>query len=141
MALVLFLPDAVIAKTGLLTIRNENLAWVGLGFFASTALFLASALEALARLASGSLSDIFARRRMTKSLSNLARDEKEFLRIYIDEDQSSLSVPLSHGVASRLAGMRVLVRTSQLSNYSGDFPYALQPWAREVLLKNPQFLS
>ena len=72
---------------------------------------------------------------------NLQADQKIFLRQYIDDERSSVSVWISDGVASSLQAMKVIVRTSAMSQPGGYFPFALQPWARDILTQNRQILD
>ena len=44
---ILFLPDFMIQKAGLLRIRNENLAYIGVAFSVGLSFFLASTIEAM----------------------------------------------------------------------------------------------
>jgi hypothetical protein len=139
--LIIFLPDDVITRAGVTVVKQQILPYLGLLFFASVAVFSAISLEAAFGTLRSWIEGLLAGRRWRQSLNDLTTDEKEFLNQYIAGQQASVSAPIYHGVASALCIKKIIVRTSNLSNHHESFPYALQPWARRALTKNPGLLE
>ena len=75
-------------------------------------------------------------------LENLSKDEKELLREFMDNDTKTRSFSLRDGVAMGLKSYNVLYISS---NYTRGlklmFPFNIQPWAWEMLKKNPKYLK
>ena len=140
-AIVLFAPDTFVVRTGLLEIRSENLAWIGLAFLISISIFLATLIEALWKWIREKVKNRALERNLAHTLSDLTVDQKELLRELMTGAQSTVYRPISNGTASYLASLNVILRTSNLSNHGGSFPYGLQPWAKRALKKNPSLLD
>jgi hypothetical protein len=139
--LIIFLPDQIINRAGITIVKAQILPYIGVLFFASIAVFSALSLESIFGASKSWFKMFLADRRWRASLNDLTPDEKEFLRQYIDGQQASVSAPLYHGVASALSAKKIIIRTSSLSNHAESFPYALQPWARRALVRNPNLLA
>ena len=138
---VLFAPDEFVSKTGLLAVRNENLAWVGLAFIVSISIFVASMIEAIWKWGKKKVEDRIVEKNLANTLNDLTFDQKELLRELMNGERSTIYRQIHDGTASYLSVMNVIVRTSTLSTHSGSFPFGLQPWARRALKKNPDLLS
>ncbi len=75
-------------------------------------------------------------------LKNLTRDQKELLIPYINENTSTQYFELNDGVACSLEQLNIICRSSNMGqSLSFEFPFSLQPWARKMLLKHPEYLS
>jgi hypothetical protein len=123
-------------------VKDQLLPYVGLLFFASVAILLASIVEFFVRWAKTEATDLLNHRRWSKVLLDLTSEEKDLLRQFTVEGKTAVSAPISDPVVSTLTVKKVLVRTSNLGHPgSMSFPFTLQPWARKVLTRNAKLLS
>ncbi|MCD6184654.1 MAG: superinfection exclusion B family protein [Deltaproteobacteria bacterium] len=76
-----------------------------------------------------------------KRLKNLTRGEKKILSVYIDEDTMTKTFECTNGVVLALEIEHIIYRASEISKGYTSFPYNIQVWTRQHLLKNPQLLS
>ena len=75
-------------------------------------------------------------------LSNLSKDEKRILKEYIDKDTKTNYYSKFDGVVGGLEKSKVLYVSSNLGQGPGAmFPFNIQPWAWEMLKKNPKYLE
>ena len=75
-------------------------------------------------------------------LENLSKDEKELLREYIDNDTKTRNFSYRNGVAMGLKSCNILFISSNLSRGPRlMFPFNIQPWAWEMLKRNPKYLK
>jgi hypothetical protein len=74
------------------------------------------------------------------TLSSLTPAEKRALQPYILKNQNSQLFNYGNGVANGLVAKNILYIASQLG-YWNNFPYNLQPWAREYLAKHLELLQ
>lgn len=75
-------------------------------------------------------------------LENLSKDEKELLREYIDNDTKTRDFSIRNGIARGLQSCKILYISSNISRGPKFiFPFNIQPWAWEMLKKNPKYLK
>ena len=75
-------------------------------------------------------------------LANLSKDEKELLREYIDNDTKTRNFSIRNGIAMGLKSYNVLYISSNITRgLKLMFPFNIQPWAWEMLKKNPKYLK
>jgi hypothetical protein len=125
---MLFVPASVLDSLAMTKLVNEYRAW----------------LHGIK-----SASDIFFQLRETRILTNQRRkwlasltpDEKNRLLPYIEDERASVTYPIGDGVVGGLVGKGILFRSSNIGHAISGFPYNLQPWAREVLLRHPEYLD
>jgi hypothetical protein len=140
-SLLLFLPDAIIARFGLSEFLNSYRAYIGIGFIASFSLLaVATASFAVSPILSALETWRFKHHGL-KNLSELTTPEKQFLRPYILEGQNTHYASISDGVAQGLVGKNLIYRASQVSTPGMLFPYNLQPYARRLLIEHPHLLD
>jgi hypothetical protein len=138
---MLFVPASVLDSLAMTKLVNEYRAWLGGAFTLSCAYLLAHGIK--------SASDIFFQLRETRILTNQRRkwlasltpDEKNRLLPYIEDERASVTYPIGDGVVGGLVGKGILFRSSNIGHAISGFPYNLQPWAREVLLRHPEYLD
>ena len=138
---LVFLPDSLLQKTGLIEIRNDNLVWIGLTLFVSASFFIAQLIEISAKGVSSVYRDRQQRKNFKAVIEEITPQEKQFLKEYIESGETSVSVELSHPIVSSLVARKIMVRTSSLSGYGGSFPHTLQPWARNIIIENMRLLD
>jgi len=75
-------------------------------------------------------------------LSNLSKDEKKILKEYIDKDTKTNYYSKFDGVVGGLEKSKILYISSELGQGpNAMFPFNIQPWAWEMLKKNPKYLE
>lgn len=73
-------------------------------------------------------------------LRNLNRREKQILSPYIFDDVRSVELSITDGTAQELEHLKIIYRSSNISNRGSYFAYNIQPWARGYLTKNKHLL-
>ncbi len=74
-------------------------------------------------------------------LRNLTEDEKDAVRPYIDDDKRTQKFKLSSGIGEGLKAKAILYKSSQLGEYGDFFPYNIQDYAFDYLMKNKHLLE
>ena len=70
-------------------------------------------------------------------MKNLTKAEKEILRDYIKGDTMTQAFECTDGAVLALEYEHIIYRASVLSQEFTDFPFNIQPWARQHLQRNP----
>ena len=113
--------------------------WIGFALLASCAFLLAHGLAWVCNVI-GSLLDAARMRKVRRKwLTTLTPDEKAVLVPYIRDEAASVEYSLNNGTVRGLEGKGVLFRASAVS-YGLEFPFNMQPWAREILSAEPELL-
>jgi hypothetical protein len=138
---LVFAPASVLDSAGMAKLVSEYRPWLGGAFTLSCAYLLAHAVKYL----SDSIKSWQGARSLDKQrikwLASLTPDEKGRLIPYIRDERGSLTYPVDDGVVGGLQGKGILYRASNIGHAIRGFPYNLQPWAREALMKHPEFLD
>jgi hypothetical protein len=139
-ALVLFAPDSIIGKLGLLKYREEGKPYLGGFILFSVAIIIARAIGfAIEKYDNFRLS--VARK---KRLHCLTIEEKYILSAYIEGQTRSMELPIQSGVVAGLVHAKIIYRATSLSNSMAGFAafaYNIQPWAWDYLNKHSDLLS
>ncbi len=140
---LLLLPDGLLARMGLVDLRNDFRAWVGLVALVSLAWLVALPIYNLGVWVEKEVVYWRIRRNGLAILRNLSSVEKEYLRQYIDQNTTTLTFELSDGVVQGLQQKGLIVRVSSVGRPSPrpEFDYNIQPWADRVLRENPNLLQ
>jgi hypothetical protein len=138
-AFLVFSPTSAIVALGMIKFVDGYRSWLGAAFVLSIAYLLAhavvSSLGGIAEWRAGKKLDTLR----LGWLKNLTPDEKARLIPYIRDRKSSVTYELQDGVAGGLVGKKILYRASNMGSMYG-FAFNLQPWARDALNANPEFL-
>jgi hypothetical protein len=82
------------------------------------------------------------KRNTTNFLKQLINDEKEILKIYMDENRRSSFFPLSNGTVSGLVCKHILYRSSIIGvSADYDFSFNIQDIAFDILRQHPEYLE
>ena len=73
-------------------------------------------------------------------LRNLAEDEKETLRLFIDGKKKNIRITYGRGNVSSLMSNGIIYTINQVSVH-GTFEYLISDWAWEMLNNNPKYLK
>ena len=132
-------PDSLLSKVGILNIREYSKQWLAILFGLSVALLLSHTFFGLFPFIKGRINGWFIVHRGKIRLKNLTHEEKEMLSTYIEGDTMAQTFDCTDGAVLALENEHIIYRASELSKGFTDFPYNIQPWARQHLIKNPQF--
>jgi hypothetical protein len=140
-SILLFADDDVIQKLGLLNFREFAKTWIGVIWLVSLGLLITdSAISGYnvikkKRSEKAELDSLFQR------LEHLSEDEKKFLAYYIDNNTKTQSAEISDGTANGLSNMKIIYRSSNISEAFTSFPWNIQDWAWKYLKANPSCLN
>jgi hypothetical protein len=73
-------------------------------------------------------------------LQNLAEDEKETLRLFIDKKKKNIRITYGYGNVSSLLSNGIIYTINQVS-VNGTIEYLISDWAWEMLNNNPMYLK
>ncbi|TIL56727.1 MAG: hypothetical protein E5Y79_28395 [Mesorhizobium sp.] len=138
---LLFLPDTYSQTLGLDQFRDAYRIWIGVIFLISGAALITNLLWALGRFIRPTLLAWRYIRAKRANLRGLTDSEKAILRVFIDEGKASIVADMNDGDINLLEHKKIIVRSSNMSVRYTAFPYVLQPWAREYLLKHRALLE
>lgn len=143
-SLLIFLPEQAINTIGLKNISEEYKLHVGLLFLFSISFFAAYCLNGLWKVFLGvwlhEKGKIFFLKREAK---NLTFEEKQILKIFIENKTRSANFSMKNGVVLGLQQRGFIVRAGNLGtdSHSMSFPFSIQPWAWQHLNNNPELLE
>lgn len=127
-AIVLFSPNSIIDKLGLLKYRDEGKPYLGVALLLCIAIAIASGIGVGVR----KYNDYRFLLAGKKRLHRLTIEEKQILRGYIEGQTRTRYLDVNSGVVNGLAGESIIYRASSLSNPNAGlmaFAYNIQPWA------------
>ena len=136
------IPNTLLEKMGLLSIRDENLVWLWIALFLSLSMLLSNLIFEY----SSSLKDLYlkwnTKRRRLGVFKNLTNEERNILKDYIDNDILTKSFSMFSGKHKRLENYGVLYASSEISVPGrGTFDFNIAQWAKDYLKKHPEFLK
>lgn len=139
-AFLLFARPSLLALIGLEDFRKNYLGYIGAVTLLTGTLLLTHGVSSLANWIGRRRSQNSQLKVWHATLQTLTPAEKVALRPYIFENENSALFSISDGVAGGLEAKDILYRASNIGPW-GNFPYNLQPWAREHLTKHPELLQ
>ncbi|MDP2885953.1 MAG: super-infection exclusion protein B [Ignavibacteria bacterium] len=80
------------------------------------------------------------RKRRERLLHNLAEDEKETLRLFIEGNKKCIRITYGYGSVASLMRNGILYVVNQVSVH-GTLEYSISDWAWEELRDNPKYLK
>ncbi|MGA8475805.1 MAG: superinfection exclusion B family protein [Candidatus Cybelea sp.] len=137
---VLFSPDSIMNKMGLLKYRDEGKPYFGAILLVCIAFAIASGIGAAGK----KINNYRFCRSREKRLRRLSIEEKQVLRGYIEGETRSLYFNVTSGVINGLAAEHIVYRASSLSNPQygmAAFAYNIQPWAWDYLNEHRDLLG
>ncbi|MEZ5759058.1 MAG: super-infection exclusion protein B [Emcibacteraceae bacterium] len=138
---ILFGPDEFIARIGINNIQSEYKTFIGFIFLFSSVAVISMWAIKLFEIVVNKIQSNSINRASKQALTNLSSNEKEFLRPYIVENVDSQIAFVANGTVCSLEHKGIILRASEVSSGVLNFPYILQPWARDHLTKNTQLLD
>lgn len=139
---VLLGPSSFTSSLGLDAILSTHRSWIGVGFLLSTSIFVSSIGAKFVKLIGPAILDKWKTRQRRKGLHCLTPPEKAKLAEYLRNTSSTRSFHMSDGVVCGLVGKGILYVASSFGHPGGfSFPFNLQPWAWEYLVKHPELVA
>ena len=139
-AIVLFSPDSVVDKLGLLKYRDEGKPYLGALLLVCIAIAIASSIKA--GVGKYNKCRFFLARK--KRLHRLTIEEKQILGRYIKGQTRSTYLDVTSGIVNGLVRESIISRASTLSNPMAGhfaFSYNIQPWVWDYLNEHRDLLS
>ena len=136
-AIVLFSPDSVVNKLGMLKYRDEGKPYFGAILLLCIALTIASGIGAVGE----KINDYRFLRAIKKRLHRLSPEEKQLLRTYIERQTRSLNLDVTSGIVNGLEQETIIYQASSIGHLMSGFAYNIQPWAWDYLNEHPRLLG
>lgn len=130
-------PDALLRDIGFLPYTGSARQWLYIVLLFCVSLLISHLLFGLSSVFKGRLNGWIIVHRGKKRLKNLTKAEKEILRDYIKGDTMTQAFECTDGAVLALEYEHIIYRASVLSQEFTDFPFNIQPWARQHLQRNP----
>lgn len=134
-------PDYLLQKIGFLPYTGTTRQWLYIFLLLSISLLFSHIVFCLSSIFKGRLNGWIVVRRGKKRLSDLTGPEKKILKGYILGDTMTQTFDCTDGAVLALEYEHIIYRASVLSQEFTNFPYNIQPWARQHLKRNPGLLS
>lgn len=137
----LWLGNVGLGKTlGIKDAINNYKLYLGLVFLASTSFILSHFIWWISLGIKNKIDQKYSYKLQKERLRNLNRREKQILSPYIFDDVRSVELSITDGTAQELEHLKIIYRSSNISNRGSYFAYNIQPWARGYLTKNKHLL-
>jgi hypothetical protein len=138
--IMLFSPDRVLQRLGVLRFAQDNRSWLGIAFLGATSLFVVSCIIDLINWLKRSRRERARTKHIVKRLNNLTEDEKQILRFYLANNTRANRLRYDDGVVRGLEADGIIHRSSSLGNLVEGFPYNISDVAWNYLHLNPDLL-
>lgn len=137
---VLFAPERVLSRLGLLDFANHHRNVVGLVFLVCTALTALAVLGWGMQFMAAFALDLHAQKRCLERLKRLTEEEKQILRHYIWGQTKSNTLRFDDGVVQGLVAENIIFQASSMGNVLEGFAYNISDTAWKYLNKHPALL-
>ena len=146
--LFIFIDDNIIIKLSLLEYKNSNIVSLSILFifsismlFAHIIFFLIKQIKYLIKNRNKEKINEKRLEALRKSLLQLTKAEKEYLRPYIIEGKNTINFSIDDGISGGLSEKKILYISSQVGSLVKGISYNMQPWAREYLSEHIELLK
>ena len=140
-SILLFANDEIIQKLGLLSFREFAKTWIGVIWLVSVGLLVSDIAIKIYEFAKNKYDEKKELESLFQRLENLSENEKNFLSHYIEKNTKTRSAEISDGTANGLSHMKIIYRSSSVSQGFTSFPWNIQDWAWKYLKENPSCLK
>lgn len=138
---LVFMPESVLTKLGLLAFVSTFRGWFGGAFVLSTALLLGNGLSAALRQVGIYMSEIKESKTRRESFKYLSPPEKALLATYFVDKTTTQYFDISDGIANGLQAKGFIYIASNVGAHYKSFAFNIQPWAWKCLQDNPSLLT
>jgi len=139
--LLLFLPKEFIDKLGVFKFVTDNKQYIGMTFLVSGVVSISNTITFIYKKFTTKIRMKNVHRSREKRLHSLNPREKMILLYYFVNGTNTQLLAFNDGTVRELEGYMIIQRTSQVSQAGMNFPYNLNPWAREYLNEHPELLD
>lgn len=139
--LVLFLPEHILNKLGLINIPDTWRTILGISFIVSTSVVAIYIIIILFRSLSYKINLIRLNLRFPSIMKDLTVNERKIVTLLLRSENLTSRLPNNDGIVLRLASKMVIQLTATNSIAFGDdlrIPYTLTPIAERYLRKHPE---
>ena len=136
-SILFFLPKAALDLLGLLEFKKNNVEIIGPVYVLIVSLFIGKLINVMSK----KIVEHKNLKRLHKRLNMLTPEEKSLLQVFVFESRNTIKTTIDDGVMAGLVSKNIVVRLSNTSDRHMEFPFNLQPWAREWLDKNNHLLE
>ena len=140
-AFLLFSPDSVLKRLGVLEFAQAYRQWLGIILVLSAALFAVTMAKDMIGWFKKRRSRTIASRRMIRRLYSLTEDEKQILRFYIAEQTRANSLRIDDGVVQGLVANGIIYRSTWLGHMLEGFAHNITEEAWDYLQLHPELLA
>jgi hypothetical protein len=138
--ILVFMPESVLNKLGLLAFVSTFRGWLGGAFVLSMALLLGNGLSAALREVGKYITEIKESRKRRESFQHLSPPEKALLAKYYIDKTPTQYFEITDGVAKGLEAKGFIFRASNVASHYMSFAFNIQPWAWKCLQDNPSLV-
>jgi len=135
-SILLFLPSEIYQSLEILSLVKSLKPWIAIAWFLSISVLTAKVIIYCA---------FGIRNRISRSnfIRNLGSDEKAILAHYILTNTTTLPFKWSNAAIDRLVALEVIFMSSLNDGHSmvPASSYSIQPWAWEIVKRNPEYLE
>jgi hypothetical protein len=140
-AFVLFAPDSLEQKLGILAIRDGYRPWIGILFILSVALCLSHLIFNFAPLTKERFIQWRIRRLAVERLHSLTQEEQNILSRYIANKSRVHHFDIADGNVAELDSLGIIARSSSVARVERRFDYNIKPWAWDYLNAHPELVG
>jgi hypothetical protein len=137
---VLFAPQEMLDRFGLVRLLSDYRPYFGLVFLLSTTLLLSAALAAVYSWFKKRRRQRARLKYMRQRLHHLAEPEKVILRGFVYNGTRSQYLDMADGTIGGLEVEGIIFRSSNVGNIN-SWAYNIQPWAWRYLTSHPDLLA
>ncbi len=143
LSILLFAPDEIIGKLGLLVWRDEGKLYFGVTILICIAIILSNAISFMNGAICAWYKNFTFLRAGKKRLHVLTAEEMQILSGYIESKSKTQYLSMDCGVVNGLVDERIIYRVTEFNSpiHGGlTFAYNILPWAWDYLNKNSYLL-
>ena len=133
--LLIFANEKLLNTFGLSSLVNNTRPWIAIIFLISTALIASNFIVWLGGIITKKISQIRKKNIYIKKLHKLSPDEKKILLSYLLQNTRTQTFPFNDGRLAELIYYQIIFESSSIGNID-NWPYNIQPWAWDYLLKH-----
>jgi len=139
--LLIFGPRWIALDLGVNQVLSKYRWEIGIGFIITFIAIMAAMLSLAGRYITAYVSNRFWLRRQAKRLQDLTPQEKQLLRLFLENNTRSCPLNVTNGVVCGLVAEEIIYRSANISHGGTVFSHNIQPWAWDYLRKNPHLID
>ena len=133
--LLIFANEKILNTFGLSLLVNNIRPWIAIIFLISTALIASNFIVWLGGIITKKISQTRNKNICIKKLHKLSPDEKKILLSYLLQNTRTQTFPIKDARLAELIHYQIIFESSTIGEID-NWPYNIQPWAWNYLLKH-----